>query len=249
MTSRLRRLINAEYVKSRGLECGIDGRLTDADVARFVRGKLVDKARAARRGYRQAFIARDVRLLNRGRLTLGDGVSIGRGVLIDALSQDGVVLEDSATVDVGAVIRASGGVRQLGTGIRIGRRAAIGAMNFIHGGGGVTIGEDVLLGPYVQVFSENHRFADVSRPIIEQGEEAAPVHIGNGAWIGAASVILAGVTIGEGAVVAAGSVVTRDVAEFAIVAGAPAKVINRRGTEAGRESGSPRTNFQQSHRA
>ncbi|GAA4708380.1 hypothetical protein GCM10023349_28870 [Nocardioides conyzicola] len=226
---RLREALNERYVSARGIETGIDPAVRDRQLLRFVYDKAVAKANAAARRYPQAFISPGVRLINRQSLVVGTGVSIARGVVIDAMSRDGVRLADAATVDVGAVIRGSGGIRRLGVGVAVGPRAAIGAFNFIHGGGGVIIGADVLLGPYVQIFSENHVFGDLSRPIIEQGEAPGLVSVGRGAWVGANSVILAGVTIGEDAVVAAGSVVTKDVPASAIVGGNPAKLIRMRG--------------------
>ena len=54
---------------------------------------------------------------------------------------------------------------------------------------------------------------------------SVPIKIGNDVWIGCNSIILKGVTIGDGAIVAAGSVVTKDVPDYAVVGGAPAKVI------------------------
>lgn len=55
-----------------------------------------------------------------------------------------------------------------------------------------------------------------------------PIEIGNDVWIGARSVILSGVKIGNGAIIAANSVVTKDIPEYAIAAGVPAKVIGQR---------------------
>jgi acetyltransferase-like isoleucine patch superfamily enzyme len=224
----VRGLIERQYVQSRGIESGIDARLKDRDLFIFFGGKALGKLRATMSGHPQAFIAPTARLSHRGSLSIGKDVSIGRGVLIDAMSSGGVVLEDAATVDIGAIIRGSGGVRRLGAGVTIKRRAAVGAYNFIHGGGGVTIGEDVLLSPHVQIFSENHNFSDPRLPIIEQGETPAPVTIGRGSWLGAGTVVLAGTSIGEGVVVAAGSVVTSDLPDRCVAAGAPAKVIKYR---------------------
>lgn len=175
------------------------------------------------------------KLRNRHGLTLGAGSSIREGVLIDALSKDGIVLGAGATVDRGAIIRGSGVIRNLGVGVTIGRRTAVGAFNFVHGGGGVTIGDDTMLGPFVQIYSENHVYASTDTPIIEQGEVRAAVIIGSDVWVGAGSIILAGVKVGDGAVVAAGSVVTKDVASRAIVAGVPAKAVGVRGKAVGLE--------------
>lgn len=232
MTSRLlrslRRAINTRYTRSRGLAAGIDDRVSDMDVMRFFARKLTARMRGVARGLPHAFLDRNVVILNRSGLKVGRGVSIGRGVLIDAMAEDGVTLHDAATVDVNAVVRGSGTVRRLGRGVSVGARAAIGAGNFIHGGGGVEIGADVLLGPGVRIFSENHNFASRDTPIIDQGEIPGRVRVGEGAWIGAGSTILAGVEIGEGAIVAAGSVVTSSVEPFTIVAGSPARWVRDR---------------------
>ena len=76
--------------------------------------------------------------------------------------------------------------------------------------GGITIEDDVLIGPKVSLITENH-----------------PIRIKRNAWIGAASTILPGVTVGENAIVAAGSVVTKDVPDNVVVAGVPAKMIKK----------------------
>lgn len=90
----------------------------------------------------------------------------------------------------------------------------------------VIISDDVMLGPNVYMYVNNHRFERRDIPLIEQGYyPSEDIVIGEGAWIGANATLLCGVTIGRNAVVAAGSVVTKNVADFAIVAGAPAKKI------------------------
>lgn len=94
-------------------------------------------------------------------------------------------------------------------------------------GGGVTIGDRVLIGYRTQILSTNHAI-NGREPIFSSGHVKQPVCIKNDVWIGASSIILPGVSIGEGAVVAAGSVVTKDVPAFAIVAGVPAKLIRYR---------------------
>lgn len=228
LVHKLRARFNASYVRRRGFQAGIDERIGDQEITRFLTRKVVARLRGVLRRLPHTFVDRDVILLNRSRLTVGRGVSIGRGVLIDALAEDGVILSDAATVDVNAIIRGSGGIRRMGRGVHVGERAAVGAYNFIHGGGGVEIGADVLLGPGVQIFSENHNFTRRDIPIIEQGESPARVQVGSGAWVGAGAIILAGVVIGEGAIVAAGSVVTESVAPFTIVAGSPARLIKSR---------------------
>lgn len=87
----------------------------------------------------------------------------------------------------------------------------------------VRIGDDVLLGPGVQIYTVTHPLDAAQRKTgLEKG---LAVTIGNSVWIGGGAIILPGVSIGEGAVVAAGAVVTKDVPASVVVAGNPAKVI------------------------
>lgn len=97
---------------------------------------------------------------------------------------------------------------------------------FINAGGGVTIEEWALIGPNVTIYSQSHDIdGDPDVPLALQGDVRAPVRIARGAWLGANSTILMGVTVGEGAVVAAGAVVTKDVPPRTVVGGVPASVI------------------------
>jgi len=87
--------------------------------------------------------------------------------------------------------------------------------------GGITIEDNVLIGPRVNIVTESHPLDPEDRKALM----TKPVTIKRGAWIGAAATILPGVTVGENAVVAAGSVVSRDVPPNAVVAGIPAKIL------------------------
>jgi len=87
--------------------------------------------------------------------------------------------------------------------------------------GGITIEDHVLIGPKVNLVTENHPLTPADRRALI----SKPILVKRNAWIGAAATILPGVTIGENAVVAAGAVVTTDVPDNTIVAGVPAKII------------------------
>ena len=87
--------------------------------------------------------------------------------------------------------------------------------------GGITLEDDVFIGPKVCVITENHP----EEPHLRHNVYTRPVVIKRTAWIGAGAVILPGVTVGENAIVGAGSVVTRDVPDNVIVAGNPARFI------------------------
>ena len=92
----------------------------------------------------------------------------------------------------------------------------------------VEIEDDVLIGSGVHIYVENHHFNNPDVSIIYQGHsQAEKVTLGEGSWIGANVIILPGVTIGKNCVVGAGSVVTKNVPDFSIAVGIPAKVIKK----------------------
>jgi len=91
----------------------------------------------------------------------------------------------------------------------------------------IYIEDDVLLGPNVAIYSSTHNFKDVNKPIKNQGYNVAITTLKSGCWIGINSVILPGVTIGKNSVVAANSVVNKDVPDFTVVGGCPAKIIKK----------------------
>lgn len=87
--------------------------------------------------------------------------------------------------------------------------------------GGIRIEDDVLIGPKVNIVTENHPVDPAERKSLI----LASVHIKRNAWIGAGATILPGVTIGENAIVAAGALVTKDVPDNTIAGGVPAKLL------------------------
>ncbi|RJE71714.1 DapH/DapD/GlmU-related protein [Reichenbachiella sp. MSK19-1] len=93
--------------------------------------------------------------------------------------------------------------------------------------GEVYFGSDVMIGPKTVIWGRDHGLTK-GQLMREQKHNSAPIYIGNDVWIGASCTILKGITIGNGAVVGAGSIVTRDVPEYAICVGNPARVIKYR---------------------
>lgn len=87
--------------------------------------------------------------------------------------------------------------------------------------GGITIEDNVLIGPMTRLITVNH-LVDPSK---RRGIEVAPIIISKNAWLGANVTVLPGVTIGENSIVAADSTVTKDVPDNVIVAGTPARII------------------------
>ena len=105
--------------------------------------------------------------------------------------------------------------------IRLGKNVFINhACSFLDLGG-ITIEDDVMIGPRVNIISEGHPVEPDNRKVLVLNR----VVIKRNAWIGAAVTILPGVTVGENSVVAAGALVTKDVPDNTVVAGVPARVI------------------------
>lgn len=100
----------------------------------------------------------------------------------------------------------------------------------------ITIGENVLIAPSVQLYAAYHPLK-VSERVLQSTHDSldmaycvnksAPITIGNNVWIGGGAIVLSGVTIGDGAVIGAGSVVTRDVPPNVLALGNPCRVVRK----------------------
>ena len=112
--------------------------------------------------------------------------------------------------------------------VELGDHVSINPFCYIHGEGGVTIGNNVRIGSHVCIISIDMVYKDPNLPIRAQGIAKAPIVIEDDVWLGAQSTILKGVKIREGSVVGAGAVVTRNVSPYVVVAGVPAKIIKER---------------------
>ena len=111
--------------------------------------------------------------------------------------------------------------------LEIGNKSGIGINCEIYGP--VKLGEYVMMGPEVVIYTSGHRHDSIDIPIGEQGsEEIRPVEIGNDVWIGRRVIIMPGVKIGNGCIIGAGAVVTKDIPDYSIAAGVPAKVVKSR---------------------
>lgn len=115
-----------------------------------------------------------------------------------------------------------------GQDIRVGRNVFINQNCTLYDLGGIDIGDDVMIGPNVNLITSSHPVEPSQR---RDAVIARPIVIGNNVWIAAGVTIIGGVTVGENSVVAAGSVVTRDVPANTLVGGNPARVIRRIGAD------------------
>ena len=129
---------------------------------------------------------------------------------------------------------------ECGTNVNIERHADIGSGRYIRIGdnsgiglrcvvGRAIIGKNVMMGPDVVFIDRNHAFSDPDEPLQSTGYvECEPIVVGDNTWIGTRVIILPGCRIGKCAIIGAGSVVTKDVPDYAIVAGNPARILRYR---------------------
>ena len=110
---------------------------------------------------------------------------------------------------------------ECGKNITIGKRVFINFGCHFQDQGGITIGDDVLIGSNVVLATINHGLS----PDTRTDNCPAPIDIGRGVWIGSHVTVLPGVRVGDYAVLAAGAVVTKDVPAYTVVGGVPARVI------------------------
>ena len=111
--------------------------------------------------------------------------------------------------------------------VELGDYSGIGIRAQINGK--AVIGKNVMMGPDVCMYARNHAFDRTDIPMNQQGfTPEKPIVIEDDVWIGARVIILPGVHIGTGAVVGAGAVVTKDVPDYAVVGGNPARILKMR---------------------
>jgi len=152
---------------------------------------------------------------------LGQGVVFEAGVLVFHPEQ--IEIGDDVYVGHYAILKGYYRNRMV-----IGSGTWIGQLCFLHSAGGLTIGRNVGIGPGVKIITSSHGEDGREIAILHSRIEFAAVSIEDDCDIGTGAIVLPGVMIGRGAQVGAGAVVTHDVPPYAVVAGAPARVLRMR---------------------
>ena len=185
------------------------------------------KCGVLQRRLRIVFMAPHVDLRHATLIHFGKGVTLERGVIIDGLSHDGIVLGDNVAIGAYSLVRASS-PSSLGAGVRMGNNSAIDAHSFIGAAGAVLVGENVIMGQHVSFHAENHNYDRTDIPIKHQGVRRIGIVIEDDCWVGSNTTFLDGCHVGRGCVIAAGSTVRGEIPPYSVVAGAPARVLKSR---------------------
>lgn len=151
------------------------------------------------------------------------GVSIGKSCYISPSSA--IIATVSGSFELGDDSFVAANAYVTG-GVRLGKHCSVNPFATLREN--VTAGDHVRIGAYACMIGTNHGFADTSTPVHRQPLSSKGIRLGDDVWVGSHVIIVDGVTVGSHTILAAGAVVTKDVADYAIVAGNPAHVIRWR---------------------
>ncbi|WP_233954911.1 acyltransferase [Pectobacterium versatile] len=169
----------------------------------------------------------DVSLRGKAVLDLASGVTVGDFCVLDAMGKEGLIIGERTSIGRFGIIKVSGTFSQIGKGIVIGKDVGIGEFCHIGGAGGVTIGDDTIVGSYFSIHPENHLFGEKDQLIRHQGVSHQGIAIGRNCWIGAKVTVLDGASVGNGCVIAAGAVVKGQFPDGCVIGGVPARILKK----------------------
>lgn len=178
-----------------------------------------------RRLGRGAIIGKGVVLRYPGRIDVGDHLSLDDYVLLDAsgAGEEGIRLGNDVIVSRNCVVQGKTGS------VWIGDKTDIGVNTVISSASGVSIGHSVLIAGNCYIGGGRYISDRLDIPMMEQGSYSnGPVRIGDDVWLGAGAIVLDGVSVGKGTIVGAGAVVAKDLPEFSVAVGVPARVVKSR---------------------
>ncbi|WP_367649985.1 acyltransferase [Nocardioides sp. zg-1230] len=220
--------ITSVLLRLTGRKTVLDSQIPSGLLATFMLARGGELLRGVLRTRRLVLLGPGVRLRGRGRITFGRFISIGPECAIDGYGSAGTRLADGSRLGRGCVVTVTSHLSRLGKGFSLGANSGLGDYCHIGASGGITVGRDVIMGPFVSLHSQEHNFDRLDTPIRHQGTTEVGIAIEDDVWVGARVTILDGTKIGQGSVVAAGAVVKGVFPPNSVIAGIPARVIRSR---------------------
>jgi len=167
----------------------------------------------------------NVTLRSPGRISLGRNVVLSDGCTLDAKGRegDGIIIGDGVFIGQGTIVTMADGTIEIAEQANIGSYCRIGTL------GHTRIGRKTLLAAYCYVLGGGHESSRTDVAIIDQPNTTrGGAQVGDGCWLGARVTVMDGVQIGKETIVGAHAVVTRDLPDFAVAVGIPARVVKMR---------------------
>ena len=219
------RLKGREYKVDRAIPLSLMIALAIRRATWLARG--IAKCLVLQRRLRAVFMAPGVNLRSASLIRFGRGVTLERGVIIDALMRNGVELGGNVMIGPYAVLVCAP-MTNLGEGIKMGANSAVGAFSFLGSSGPITIGENVIMGQHVSFHPENHNIERTDIPIRDQATTRVGIVVEDDVWVGANVTFLDGARVGRGSVIGAGAVVRGEIPAWSVAVGVPARVVRTR---------------------
>ncbi len=171
------------------------------------------------------FLGTKVKLIGLEKLKFSNSTSISSNVKISSIGSLGLYFGNNFSIRDYSIIDSFGSIKKGSGTLKIGNNVGISEFCYFAIRGNIFIGDNVIFGPGVKIFTENHSFNIANGNFRLQDEIRNDVVIGNNVWIGANVVLLPGVIIEDNVVIAAGSVVSKNVPSGSLYGGIPAKLL------------------------
>lgn len=167
---------------------------------------------------------KSITIRNPSKIVIGNNVIIDENVMLDAkgLDNNGIVLENGVFLGRNTILSCKNGDILLKENANIGFNCYVVSLNKVE------IGEDALIAAYTYIIGGGHSSENMDMAFREQKMPAVGIKIGKNVWLGAKSVIMDGCSIGDNSIIGVGAVVTKDIPEYSVAVGMPAKVIRDR---------------------
>jgi acetyltransferase-like isoleucine patch superfamily enzyme len=174
---------------------------------------------------KKVYVGSDTSFYNKRNISFGKSVTIDKCCRIDAYAKQKIVLGDCVKIGAYSNLSSTSHLSKYGIGLTMGNNSAIGDFAQFGAAGGISIGNDVIMGSYISFHSENHNFSDPTTLIRDQGVSSVGIVLGNNIWVGAKVTFLDGCVVGNNSVVAAGAVVNAIFPDNCVIGGVPAKIL------------------------
>lgn len=226
------RLLNYFVKKIRNEDTGI-GNFSNIDILRIFLSRFINLTRGMiylvfhLKRVNWFFLGSNSKLIGLEKMYFGNTISIGSKVKISSIGGTKYFFGNNFSIRDYSVIDSFGSIKKESGELKIGNNVGISENCFFAIRGSLYLGNDVIVGPGVKIFTENHSFELNGIKFRCQNEIRKDVIIGNNVWIGSNVTILPGVHIQDNVVIASSSVVNKNLSSGSLYGGVPAKLLKK----------------------